>query len=393
MRLAERARTLSESATLRVTRKTAELRAAGREVISFGAGEPDFPSPPVAIEAARRALAEGFTRYTAAAGIPELRQALAARYGERWGAPWTADETLISVGAKAALFQLMMLLLEDGGELVLHMPAWVSFEAQARFAGGQVVSAETSVDDRYAIHADTLIAAMGPRTRAVLVNTPCNPTGGVMSAGQLERLATACAERRVVLIADETYERFVYDRAAASSAAALAARFPETVTVVGSFSKTYAMTGWRVGYVLGPRALITKLGALQSHVTSNPTSFAMRGALAALSGAEDDVRRMIEAFSLRRDLVVDRLAAMPGVRVKPPAGAFYVLPDISALFGRRIDGSVALAEYLLETAGVAVVPGIAFGSDHHIRLSFASAEAELETGLARMASALATLGP
>ncbi len=376
---------------MRVTRKAAELRAAGKSVVSFGAGEPDFPSPQVAIEAAQQALSDGLTRYTAAAGLPALRSALAERYATSWQAPWQASNVVVSVGAKAALFQLMLLLLGEGDELLMPSPAWVSFEAQAQFAGARVVTVPTTVEDRFAIHAQPLIDAMTDRTRLVLVNTPSNPTGGIMSGAELEKLIDACAARDIVLLADETYDRFVYGEAKATSAAAFAARYPETVVVVSSFSKTYAMTGWRVGYALGPIALLTKLGALQSHATSNPTSFAMYGALAAMKGAEEDVRKMIEAFARRRDLVVDRLRAMPGVRVEPPDGAFYVLPDVQGCYRDTVRGSIALAEYLLDEAGVAVVPGIAFGSDDHVRISFASSEAELEDGLGRMAAALASL--
>ncbi|RMH22935.1 MAG: pyridoxal phosphate-dependent aminotransferase [Acidobacteria bacterium] len=389
MRFARRVDTLAESATMRVTRRAAELRAAGRDVISFSVGEPDFDSPPSAVAAARRALAEGFTRYTPAAGIGELRRALAARYAERHRTPWTPSDVLVTVGAKAGLFELMMVLLDEGDEMVLPIPAWVSFEAQARFAGARVVTVTTDWRDGYTIHAEPVIEALSERTRVVLLNTPCNPTGGIVPADDLRRIVEACADRGVVVISDETYDRVIYDGLIFPSAAALAREFPDTVVLVGSFSKTYAMTGWRVGFVLGPPALMAKVQDLQSHMTSNPTSFAMRGALAALEEAEDDVATMIAAFSARRDLVIERLRAMPGVRCRPPAGTFFVLPDVSACYrpGRR--GSVALAEHLLEVAGVAVVPGIAFGSDDHLRISFASSIPDLERGLERMARALA----
>src|SRR6185436_2643192 len=244
---------------------------------------PDFPSPSVVVEAAQRALAEGFTRYTNAAGIPELRRGLAERYQKRYAAPWGADQVVVTVGAKAALFELALALFEPGDEVVLPTPAWVSFAPQVELAGAAVVPVPMRAEDGFAVHADPLVAAMTPRTRAVIVNSPCNPTGGMMSAAELERLVEAAAAHGVLVIADETYDQFVYDGARHSSAAVLAARFPDTVVLVGSFSKTWAMTGWRLGWTCGPPEVIDGVQRVQGHATSNPTSFAMVGALAALA--------------------------------------------------------------------------------------------------------------
>ncbi len=371
--------------TLRMTRRTAELRAAGRDIVDLGVGQPDFPSPQVAVDAAAKALADGFTRYTEAAGIPDLRRALARRYAERHGAPWSAADVLVTAGAKAALFELIQVLLDDGDEAVLPSPAWVSFGEQIRFAGGRPIAVETSAGERFAIRAGPLSEALTDKTRLVLVNSPCNPTGGMMAAVDLRRIVEQCAERGIAVIADETYERFVYDGAEHASAAALAAEFPHTVTVVGSFSKTYAMTGWRVGYCLGPRPLIAKAAALQGHVTGNATSFAMHGALAALEDAGDEVTARVAELERRRDLVVDRLGRIPGVECEPPPGAFYAFPRVAAC---RRGGSLDLAEELLESAGVAVVPGAAFGADDHLRISFAGSRQALEEGLERLAATL-----
>ena len=384
VKLSARARRIGESATLRVARRASELRAQGVDVVDFGAGEPDFASPSVAVEAARRALAEGFTKYTPNAGIPALRRAVADRYRREHGAPWGAEETMISVGGKGALFELALALLDDGDEVVLHTPAWVSFAEQARFAGAAVVEVPTDGADGFAIRAAPLLAAIGPRTRAVILNSPCNPTGGTISAGELRELVSGCARRGVLLVSDETYERFVYDGAAHASAAALAAEFPETVALVGSFSKTYAMTGWRLGYLLAARELVDAACRIQGHATSNPTSFAMVGALAALEGAEPDVRAMIAEYQARRDLLVPRLDALPGVRCAPPRGAFYAFPDVSACLEGRIAGSVEFAERLLEEEAVALVAGEAFGSDRHVRISFACSRAALDEGLGRL---------
>jgi aspartate aminotransferase len=388
MRLAARVGRIGESATLRVSRRAAELRARGVEVVDFGAGEPDFPSPAVAVEGARRALAEGFTKYTPSSGTPALRKALAERFAAEHGAPWRAADAVVTVGAKAALFELALALFEAGDEVVLPGPCWVSFPEQIAFAGARPVVVPTEAEDGFRIRAEPLIDAFTERTRAVLVNSPSNPSGGVIGAGDLESLAEACAERGILLVSDETYERFVYEGAHAS-VAALAARFPETVVLVGSFSKTYAMTGWRIGYCLGPPAVIAAVADIQSHATSNPTSFAMAGALVALQEAEPDVERMIATYRERRDFLVPRLCELPGVSCQPPGGAFYAFPRVAGAFRPGRENSAAFAEALLEEAAVALVPGAAFGADEHVRISFACSRETLEEGLRRMAEFLA----
>ncbi|MGH9380598.1 MAG: pyridoxal phosphate-dependent aminotransferase [Thermoanaerobaculia bacterium] len=389
LRLTNRALSLRESATLAVARRAAELRAAGERVIDFSVGEPDFPSPEGAVSAARQALADGFTRYTQVAGIPELRQALARRYAEEYDAPWTQQEVIVTAGAKAALFELALALFEPGVEVVVPTPCWVSFPAQVGFAGAEMVPVATDPADEFRLHAEPLLAAINVRTAAVILNAPCNPTGGVIEVEELERLAEGCAERGVLLIADETYDRFVYGGRPRVSAAVLARQLPDTVVVVGSFSKTWAMTGWRLGYCLGPPALIQALIAIQGHATSNPTSFAMAGALAALEEGEEEFRGRLREFEARRDLVVERLAALPGVECPRPAGAFYAFPHVARLYREDRQGSVALASFLLEEARVAVVPGLAFEADDHLRLSFACSREELEEGLDRIAAAIA----
>jgi aspartate aminotransferase len=389
MQLSRRVGRIGESATLRVSRRASELRAAGVDVVDFGAGEPDFDSPAVAVEAARRALADGFTRYTPTAGIPALRRALAERYARDFGAPWSSAETLVAVGGKGALFEVALALFEEGQEVVLHTPAWVSFAEQIRFAGADVFEVPTDGADGFAIHAERLLAAIGPRTRAVILNSPCNPTGGTISAPDLRQLVAECDRRGVLVVSDETYERFVYGGAAPVSAASLAAEFPETVVVVGSFSKTYAMTGWRLGYLLGPRPLVEAAACIQGHATSNPTSFAMVGALAALDGAEGDVRAMIAEYEARRDLLVGRLSSLPGVHCLAPRGAFYAFPDVSSSYRDGCSGSLEFAERLLEEEAVAVVAGAAFGSDRHVRISFACSRPTLEEGVRRIERFLA----
>lgn len=388
MQFSRRAARLAESATLQMTRRVAELRAAGCEIVDLSAGQPDFPSPAAAVAAARQALADGFTRYTPAAGIPELRRALARRYAERHGAPWGSANVVVTVGAKAALFELIQILVDDGDEAVLPFPAWVSFPQQIRLAGGRPIAVATAAAERFAIRAEPLLAAVGEKTRLVLVNSPSNPTGAMAAAGDLRRIVEHCAGRGIAVVSDETYDRFVYGGPPFASAAALAAEFPRTVVVVGSFSKTYSMTGWRVGFCLGPQELIARVAALQGHVTGNATSFAMRGALAALEGAEEEIAARLAELAGRRDLLVRRLGRIPGVACQPPQGALYAFPHVAEHYrdGRR--GSLELAEHLLETAGVALVPGVAFGADDHLRISFAGPRRELEAGLERLEEAL-----
>jgi aspartate aminotransferase len=386
--LSARAAAIGESATLRVARRAAELKAQGVALVDFGAGEPDFDSPGVAVEAARQALADGFTRYTAASGTPELRRGLAEWARARYRAPWTAQQVVVTVGAKAALFQLALALFEAGQEVVLPAPCWVSFAEQIGFAGARPVLVPACRSDGFRIHAGPLIEAVTERTRAILLNSPCNPTGGVISAGELRQIVGFAAERGLVVISDETYESFVYGQPHAS-AGALAAEFPDTVVLVGSFSKTYAMTGWRIGYLMGPPAVVRAVENIQSHATSNPTSFAMVGALAALNGAARAVEEMIAEYQARRDLLIPGLNQLPGFSCQPPGGAFYAFPDVSAAYRPGRQGSTEFAEFLLEQARVAVVPGAAFGADDHIRISFACSRAQLSAGLERMAAVLA----
>jgi aspartate aminotransferase len=389
MKIAARVQQIGESATLKVARKARELKAAGVDVVDLSVGEPDFPSPRIAVEAATRALEAGVTRYTANGGIPALREALAVSYRQRHGSPWNGEQVQVTVGAKMALFELAQALFEAGDEVILPAPYWVSLPEQIRLAGAEPVFVETSPEDGFRIHCDALLEAVTPRTRAVLVNSPCNPSGGVISAGDLRRLVKGCEERGLLLIADETYERFVYDDQPAVSAAAFAAEHPETVIVVGSFSKTYAMTGWRLGYAFGPTAVIGAIGKIQSHATSNPTSFAMPGAVAALEQGEEEWLERLAEYNERRRLLLPMLNDLPGFRCQAPAGAFYAFPDVTGSYREGRRDSVTVAEWLLEAARVAVVPGLAFGREGHVRISFACSREALREGVDRIREALA----
>jgi aspartate aminotransferase len=388
VKLSNRVSRIGESATLKVSRRALELKARGVPVVDFGAGEPDFFSPPIAVEAACRALHAGFTRYTQGSGTPELRSAVAEDYHARHGSPWSASQSVITVGGKAALFELALAVVDDGDEVILSSPDWVSLPEQVRFAGGTPVEIPACAKDGFRIHAGPILEAITEKTRVILLNSPCNPTGGIVAGEDLREIVRTAAERGLLVISDETYERFVYDGARHASAAQLAAEFPETVVVVGSFSKTYAMTGWRIGFLLGPAAVVKAVETIQSHATSNPTSFAMVGALEALLGAEPAVQEMIAEYQARRDLLIPRLNQIPGFACRPPDGAFYAFPRVAGAYRPGRQGSVEFSEFLLEKANVAVVPGAAFGADDHIRISFACSRAALDEGLRRMAEIL-----
>ncbi len=344
----------------------------------------------MAVEAARRALAEGRTKYTVLEGTAELRQLLAKRH-RTLGAPWQASSVLVTVGAKAALYQLAQAFLSPGDEAVLPTPAWVSLAAQVRLAGARAVGVPMAPEDGFAIRAQPLLDAMTERTRAVIVNTPCNPTGAVASILELERLAAACARRGALLISDETYERFVYDGRRHASVASLACRYPDTVVLVGSFSKTYAMTGWRVGYLLGSTDVVAAAAAVQSHVTSNATSFAMAGAEAVLEHEPPEAAALVAACARRRDLVLRELGRVPGLSCPAPAGAFYAFPDVRTFLGETCPDSASLCRLLLDEALVAATPGSAFGREGFIRLSFACSDEVLSEGLERLVAFLARL--
>lgn len=388
MKFADRISRVGESATLAVSRRAKELKAEGIDVIDLSAGEPDFDSPPQAIEAAVSALREGKTRYTAAAGIPELREAVAADYRARYDAPWGGSGAVITVGGKAALFELALALVGAGDEVVIPLPYWVTFPEQVRLAGGTPVFVETSVSDGFRLRAGQVLDHLTDRTRVVILNSPSNPTGRLIEREELEAIVDVCAQRGVFVISDETYDRFVFDGSPFASAAPLANRFPDTVIVVGSFSKTYAMTGWRIGFMLGPPDVVKAVSTIQSHATSNPTTFAMYGALAALEGAEDRVNQMLDAYRERLASVTSLMESLPGFRCPPPVGAFYVFPDASACFADGRRGSVEFARFLLEEARVAVVPGVAFGCDDHLRISFVCSTERLTEGVERIRAAI-----
>lgn len=388
---------LEESPTLAITAKAKELRARGYDIIGFGAGEPDFDTPQNIKDAAVRAIEAGLTKYTPVGGIPELKEAIRGKFKNDNGLDYDPDELIVSCGGKHALFNLFQAILNPGDEVIVPAPYWVSFPAMVKLAGGVPGIAPAGEATGFKLTPEGLSEHITPRTKALIINSPSNPTGAAYSAGELEAIAGVALKAGLTVVSDEIYERLVYDGEDAPSIASLSKEMKQNTVVFNGVSKTYSMTGWRIGYAAGPKEIIKAMTRLQSQSTSNPASISQWAALEALTGPQDSVEAMRREFSKRRKTMVDGLNSIKGVSCLMPHGAFYAFPNISACLGRAFKGttvkdSVELASYLLEEAEVAVVPGSAFGNDSHMRLSYACGEEDITTGLERMGKALARLG-
>lgn len=395
MRLARRAGAVDLSPTFRINAKARALRAEGVDVLDFSVGEPDFATPAPAKRAGKDAIDRDVTRYTANEGTIELRRAIAAKLARDNGLAYTPSQILVSPGAKASLYLAAMTLFEAGDEVILPSPYWVSYPEQIRLAGATPVLVPAREEDGFVLQAESLRRAVGPETRGLLLNYPANPTGACYDRASLEALAEVVIDRDLVVVADEIYEKLLYDGRTFTSFAALSEETYARTVVVNGMSKAFAMTGWRLGYAAGPAEVVEAMGRLQSHATSHPASISQAAGLAALNDAEGDVRRMAASFAKRRDAMVAGLAGIPGLSIVPPAGAFYVFPNVSRLFGRTIGGRVVrsgedVALALLDVARVAVVPGEAFGSTDHVRLSYACSMKRIEEGVARIRGAIAS---
>lgn len=392
LKLSGRVQKLEISPTSAVLQEANRLKRQGIDVVDFGPGEPDFPTPENVKEAAHRAIREDFTKYTEVGGIPQLKQALSDKYKKEWGAEYEASEIIFSAGGKQSLFNLALALFEEGDEVIIPAPYWVTFPEQIRLAGASPVIVDVPERERFIVRASMLEPAITRHTRAIILNSPSNPTGAVIPEDEVRRLVRLAHDRSVALISDETYEHFSYQTDRAFSAAALRREAPEELIVVGAVSKTYSMTGWRIGYALGPKAVISAAANIQSHATSNPVSISQKAALEALSGDQSSVATMKAEYRRRRDFAHAALAAMPGVSCDLPEGAFYLFPNISRCLGGAIPDSVAFAKYLLNEARVAVVPGSAFGSEGYVRISYATSIENLGEGLRRMREAIEKIG-
>jgi aspartate aminotransferase len=372
------------------------MRAEGVDVLDFSVGQPDFPTPEVVKEAGKTAIDQNRTGYTANEGIPELRAAIAAKLREENGLEYSPTDIIVSPGAKATLYFIAMAAFQAGDEVLIPSPYWVSYPEQVGLADATPVFVEASQENGFRLTPTQLAAAVTPRTKAVILNYPSNPTGACYDHDELEALATVCVEHDLLIVSDEIYEKLLYDGRTFRSIASLGPQIKERTVVVNGMSKSYSMTGWRLGYAAGPSSLIDAMGKIQSHSTSNATSIAQWAGVQALVSAGPDVDRMVAAFQERRDVMLDGLLAMPDVTCVKPSGAFYAFPDVSAYFGRSYQGGMVtsaldLSTFLLTEAHVAVVPGEAFGAPHNLRISYAASREQIEEGLDRMAGALATL--
>lgn len=381
--IAERISTISVSSTLKVSADAERLRRDGIDVVDFGAGEPDFPTPDNIKQAAIKALEQNFTKYTNAGGTQELREAICERHRTDFGTDYKMAECMATVGGKHAIFNLMQALVDPGDEVIIPVPYWVTYKDVVNYAGGKCVFVETDESTGFEVTAAMIEQHITPRTKLVIVNSPSNPSGSVLSEAEFRKIFEVTSKREVYLMTDECYCQFLYDAKPFSIAALPGAK--ETVVVAGSLSKTYAMTGWRVGFALAPAPIIGAMMKLQSHSTSNPTSIAQKAAVEAMRGPQDSVPAMLAEYRRRRDFVIDRLRAIPGVSIVMPKGAFYAYPNISVAYGSgRVKNSMEFSTALLEKAHVAVVPGEAFGTNDHIRISYATSMHELERGLDRI---------
>jgi aspartate aminotransferase len=384
MQFSDRISRISVSSTAAVVQKADKLRATGVKLVDFGAGEPDFPTPDHIKQAAVRALEENFTKYTPTGGTRELKEALVDRHAKDFGSHYSVEECLVTVGGKQAIFEAMVATLNDGDEVILPVPYWVSFLDIIHYVGGKAVFLETDEAENFAVRAEAVEKLLTPRTKMIVVNSPNNPTGAVVPREEMEGLLEVAARHKVLLLSDECYCHFLYDDPPFSLGSS---KDREHLLIVGSLSKTYAMTGWRVGFALGSTKLLANMLKLQSHSTSNATSIAQKAAVEALRASQDSVRAMLAEYRRRRDRVVEGLRAIPGVKCTLPQGAFYAYPNISAYLNRDgLANTTVLAEKLLDEAHVAVVPGPAFGTQQHIRLSYATSLNQIDEGLRRMAA-------
>ncbi len=394
--LSERARRIQPSPTLAIDSMAKAMKAEGKDVINFGVGEPDFDTPDNIKEAAIRAMKEGFTKYTPASGIIELKDAIIEKLEMDNSLSYSRDEIIVSCGAKHSLYNIAQALFDKGDEVIIPVPYWVSYPEQVALNDAKPVFVKTDEEDSFILKPEALKQCITKKTKALILNSPSNPTGTIYTKKDLEAIAEICLRHNLFIISDEIYEKLIYDGNKHISIASLGQEIKKKVIVVNGLSKAYAMTGWRIGYAAGPREIIKAMSAIQSQSTSNPTSIAQKAAVEALKGPQDSIKRMIEEFDRRRKYIVDELRSIPDISCIMPAGAFYVFPKIDSLFGKRFSGYVienssTLSMYLLKEVFVATVPGSAFGDDRYIRLSYATSMENIKRGLQRIREAIEKL--
>ena len=395
--LSDRAKSLRPSPTLAINAKAKSMQAQGIQVISFGAGEPDFDTPENIKRAAKKAIDEGFTKYTPVGGIDDLKDAIIKKFQRDSGLSYKRSEILVSCGGKHSFYNLAQAIFDQGDEVIVPAPYWVSYPPMVSLAGGSPVIVETTEKNEFKITPEDLKKALTPKTKALIINSPSNPTGSAYAKKELERIAEIAISKNFFVISDEIYEKIVYDGFQFISIASLSEEMKKKTIIVHGVAKTYAMTGWRIGYAAGSEEVISAMNNIQSQSTSNPTSIAQKASVEALAGPQDEVEKMVSAFAQRRNYIVDRLNKMPGVSCYMPAGAFYVFPNFSSYYGKsyqgkKIENSTHLADFFLDVARVAVVPGVEFGADPFERLSYATSMEDIKEGLNRIEEALKKLG-
>lgn len=396
MILADRVKTIKESPTLALTAKAKAMRAQGIDVIDFGAGEPDFDTPENIKRAAELAMKNGFTKYTPVGGIDQLKDAIIKRIKEDTGVTYARPEVMVTCGAKHALYNISQALFQDGDKIIIPAPCWVTYPDQVELAGAKTVVINTTEETDFKPTAAQWKEAIASGAKALILNSPCNPTGSVFSGEELRKVAELAVERGVYIISDEIYGKIIYDDAKHVSVVSLSDEIKKQTLLVDGVSKTYSMTGWRIGYVAGPQEVVSAMNKLQSQSTSNPTSISQMASVEALNGPQQAVGEMVREFKERRDYICDRLNAIPGVSCLKPRGAFYVFPNISGLFGKKYDRwaincSADLSAYLLDYARVAVVDGGSFLAEGYLRLSYATSMENIRKGLDRVEEAVRRL--
>ena len=389
--IAPRVDLMQESQTLAISARAKALRAEGKDVVGFGAGEPDFDTPAFIKEKAKEAIEKGFTKYTPASGIKELKEAVKEKFLRDNNLAYDIDQIIIGSGAKYLIFEALFSLLEEGNEVIIPVPYWLSYPQMVTACGARSVFVNTASENNFKLTAENLSAAITSRTRILILNSPSNPTGSVYKEAELKKIAKIIVENDIFCISDEIYEKLVYDGVSHVSVASLSEEIKKKTIVINGMSKAYAMTGWRIGYAAGPPEVIKAISKLQSHTTSCPSSISQYAALAALEVPQDEVGAMVSEFEKRRNYMVDKLNSIEGIKCGLPQGTFYCFADISSLFGKSaggeiINSSLDFSRLLLEHALVAVVPGVVFGDDKFIRFSYATSFSNMKKGLERLES-------
>ncbi|MHB0913772.1 MAG: pyridoxal phosphate-dependent aminotransferase [Armatimonadota bacterium] len=391
MAISERAKNVAPSPTLAITAKAKQMKAEGIDVLSFGAGEPDFDTPQNVKDAAIAALETGVTKYTPSSGTPELKQAVCDKLARDNGLTYTPSQIIVSDGAKHSLYNAVMTLCNPGDEVIIPAPYWVTYPEQVKLAEGVPVFVHTDESTGFKMAMEMLRSAVTGKTKILMLNSPSNPTGAVYTPAELQEIAELAVERGFYVISDEIYEKMVYEGNEHVSIASFGAEIKKLTVVVNGLSKSHSMTGWRIGYAAAEAEIVSGMSRIQDHSTSNPVSFAQKGAVEALNGPQETVAMMVREFNERRKVIVAGLNAIPGIVCPNPGGAFYVFPNISGLFGGKIASSDDFAEYLLAEARVAVVPGTGFGAPNNVRLSYATSMENIKKGVARITEAVEKL--